>query len=110
MRKACLGIFGSLAFIGFLGMLCVNDNSDYWWVTLTISFGVFLLGCAGAAIADDFTYFKSNCFACLSVVYVFVIQLFKHDCKSAKNIRKRFGNKVSYKSVFNFAKNYYYEV
>ena len=110
MRKVCLSIFGSLAFIGFLGMVCVNDNSDYWWVTLTVSFGIFLFGCAGAAIADDFSYFKSNCFACLSVVYVFVIQTFKHNSKSAKNVRKRFGSKVSYKSVFDFARDYYYEV
>lgn len=110
MRRVCLGIFGTLAFIGFIGMLGVNDNSDYWWVTLTASFGLFLLGCAGAAIADDFTYFKSNCFACLSVVYVFIIQLFRRNSKVAKNIRKRFGKKVAYKSVFDFARDYYYEV
>ena len=110
MRRVGMGIFGSLAFIGFLGMLCVNDNSDYWWVTLTASFGLFLFGCVGAAIADDFTYFKSNCFACLSVVYVFIIQLFKHNSKTAKNIRKQFGKKVAYRSVFDFARDYYHEV
>lgn len=110
MRRICLWVFGSLAFIGFMGMLSVNDEASSWFVLLTISFGVFLIGCAGAFIADDFTYFKSNCFACLSVVYVFINQLLRHNSKTARNIRKRFGKKVTYKSVFDFARNYYYEV
>lgn len=110
MRRICLWVFGSLAFIGFMGMLSVNDEASSWFVLLTISFGVFLIGCAGAFIADDFTYFKSNCFACLSVVYVFINQLLRHNSKTARNIRKRFGKKVAYKSVFDFARNYYYEV
>lgn len=110
MRRICLVIFGTLAFIGFIGMLSVNDEASNWFVVLTISFGIFLFGCAGAFIADDFTYFKSNCFACLSVVYVFIIQVLKHNSKTAKSIRKRFGKKVAYRSVFDFARDYYYEV
>lgn len=102
-------IFGIIAVVGFICLISVNDESEYWFWIATGSLLTFLVGVAGANIFSDVEDFKASCWGIGAVVYLWTIRTFRKRSKIYRMSVRKFGRRMNYKLLYHYAKNVYYE-
>ena len=66
--KALKTVLGILAAVGLFGMLCTNEDSEYWWVTLLCSFALFLISCLFIAFIENRFFVYASLYASIAVI------------------------------------------
>ena len=98
---AILAVFGGFCTLG------VNPDVPNWWALLLLCFALFLLGCFGVYVFNDFERFKSTCFGLITVVYC--RHRMKKDPKFYKQILHHMDKPITAKKLYEYGVQSYYD-
>lgn len=100
-------IFSTIALIGFVGMLCTNEESPCWYIILLSSFALFMIGCGGIAFIENRFSVYGSLYAIISVIGAIMYPSMKQRKfpRFCRVLLHKCGD--SYRNMFKAVKNRY---
>lgn len=105
-----LSIIGGIFFtLGFLGMISVNDQHEYWWALLLGSFAMFLVGFALLAFISNrySVYASAYAIVAMTAAYLYPIMSNREFPTFCRKLWKKCGG--SYKKMYHTVRSRYFE-